>query len=608
MKNPPVFVFGSFSAEEASAFQTAYPLETTNLKQLSGLRFGSFNSEIKDGKRTNEQNLSVTRDNLTSIDKQAYKGRQQSPKEKQSESKHGSGLSAALGNTKESEKVHTVADKNPQPMVVSQLPTDTAGSEHEGEINGKVADAVESQHVEKEVSEQFASLKLENGDNFDEAVEDPNSLPASIPLSWARKIGGKKDDGHLGSSHSSKYTGSKSYGTLPHSKLSNGKGDHISVNGFAPKAFEGTKQVKQKLQPRGLINPGNLCFLNSVLQAFLSCSPFVELLQSLKVHTIPEVGFPIIQAFVAFVKKFEEDTYAHQASKQNAKSNGVIEIGQAFNPLMFDTIVNNFSPEEQRFNGHGRTRQEDAQEFLSFVMDGMHHELLKLDKQEFSSSVNTNLSLVTSSEDDEWETVGPRNQTAVTRTQSFMESKLTRIFGGELRSVVKSRGNKASATIQPFLLLHLDICAESIYTVEDALRHYVSPESLDDYRVSSGKAGVVNARKSVKLQKLPKVLILHLVRFSYGSNGSSKLQKPIRFAPEIALGRDLLVSPTVEGRKYELVATVTHHGRDISRGHYTADAKFSDGKWLRFDDASVCVVGLNKVLHDQTYLLFYKQI
>jgi ubiquitin C-terminal hydrolase len=60
------------------------------------------------------------------------------------------------------------------------------------------------------------------------------------------------------------------------------------------------------------------------------------------------------------------------------------------------------------------------------------------------------------------------------------------------------------------------------------------------------QAGVVSASKAVKLQTLPKVLILHLMRFSFGSAGSGKLHKPVTFSPEIVLSRELLVSPTTE--------------------------------------------------------------
>lgn len=72
-------------------------------------------------------------------------------------------------------------------------------------------------------------------------------------------------------------------------------------------------------------------------------------------------------------------------------------------------------------------------------MDQMHDELLKL-KGPSSHQNGVNCSLVSSDEEDGWETVGRKNRSAVTRTQKFLPSELSAIFGGQLRSVVKARG------------------------------------------------------------------------------------------------------------------------------------------------------------------------
>lgn len=366
------------------------------------------------------------------------------------------------------------------------------------------------------------------------------------------------------------------------------------------KATDGPLPAVQSLLPRGLINTGNLCFLNATLQALLSCSPFVQLLQELRIRDIPKVGFPTLTAFSEFVCDFDMPT------SSNLKKDAV-ETGRPFRPAMFEAVLKNFTPDVPN-SISGRPRQEDAQEFLSFIMHQMHDELLKLEGQ--SSGTNGfKTSVVSSTEEDEWETVGPKNKSAVTRTQSFIPSELSDIFGGQLRSVVKARGNKASATVQPFLLLHLDIHLEVVRTIEDALHLFSAPENLEGYRTSAiGKSGVVTAKKSVKIQTLSKIMILHLMRFSYGSQGSAKLLKPVHFPLEFILSRELLVSSLTESRKYELVATVTHHGREPSKGHYTADVRHSNGQWLRFDDASVTAITTSKVLHDQAYVLFYKQV
>lgn len=51
------------------------------------------------------------------------------------------------------------------------------------------------------------------------------------------------------------------------------------------------------LLPHGLRNTGNICFLNATLQALLSCSPFVHLLQDLRNRSIPKVSKQIIHSF-----------------------------------------------------------------------------------------------------------------------------------------------------------------------------------------------------------------------------------------------------------------------------------------------------------------------
>ncbi|KAG6533442.1 ubiquitin carboxyl-terminal hydrolase 24-like isoform X1 [Zingiber officinale] len=368
-----------------------------------------------------------------------------------------------------------------------------------------------------------------------------------------------------------------------------------------PRTWAEKGGTAESIRPRGLINLGNLCFLNATLQALLACSPFVGLLQDLRNRNISKMDYTTLYAFVEFISEF--DMPDNLSAKASGKA--FLESGKPFSPNMFDVVLKRFTP-DMPTGISSRPRQEDAQEFLNFIMDQMHDELLKLNGN-FSNRNDGENALISSTEDEGWETVGPKNKSAITRTQSFMPSQLSAIFGGQYKSVVKARGKKASATVQPFLLLHLDIFSESVNTIEDALHLFAASESLEGYRISDGSAGSVSASKSVKIQQLPKIMILHLMRFSYGSRGSTKLHKPVRFPLDLILGRELLASPTSESRRYELVATITHHGQGPSHGHYTTDAKTSTSHWLRYDDSSVMAITANKVLDDHSYILFYKQ-
>lgn len=432
----------------------------------------------------------------------------------------------------------------------------------------------------------------------------PVSVTENSPKTWAARLGVQTVVGHT--------TASVQKGNIKSSSADVLKASDDNLRHSAQvteltgeswlRSLNEAEVSGKRLQPRGLINTGNLCFLNATLQALLSCTPFVHLLHTLHAREISQVGYPTLRACVDFLKEFE---FQHDGGSVTIHS---VDVGKPFIPAMFDNVLQRFNP-QQPISGVGRNRQEDAQEFLSFTMDNMHEELLQLEGSNHTRAGESFPPTMVNDEDD-WETVGPKNRTAVVRTHTFMGSALSDIFGGKLCSVVKTKGIKASMTVQPFLLLHLDILPEAVHTVEDALKLFAAPESLEGYKTTSGKATAVSASKSVKLQSLPRVLILHLMRFSYGPRGSSKLHKALRFPLHLNVGRDLLantIGSSSEGRHYELVATVTHHGKDPSRGHYTADSKQSDGQWLRYDDGTVSVVGLNRVLQDQAYLLFYKR-
>ncbi|XP_044964502.1 ubiquitin carboxyl-terminal hydrolase 24 [Hordeum vulgare subsp. vulgare] len=368
----------------------------------------------------------------------------------------------------------------------------------------------------------------------------------------------------------------------------------------ADESVTSSNEENKPLLPHGLKNTGNICFLNATLQAFLSCFPFVQLVQDLKNRNIPKAGYPTLSAFIELVSQF--DVLDESTMKKDERF--ALVAAKVINPTMFDQVLRNFTPDVPAGTS-ARPRQEDAQEFLSFAMDRMHDELLRLN----GNGLNSKEGMVVSSDDDDaWETVGRKNKSAIMRTQSFVPSDLSAIFGGKLQSVVKAAGNKASATVQPFLLLHLDIFPDAVQTLDDALHLFSTPESLEGYRTTAGKAGVVTARKSFKIHELSKIMILHLKRFSYGNRGCTKLYKPLHFPLELVLNRDLLSSPSSEGRRYELVATITHHGSGPARGHYTADAKRDGGQWLRFDDGHVMPIHVNKVLHNPAYILFYKQV
>ncbi|KAM0947367.1 putative ubiquitinyl hydrolase 1 [Dioscorea sansibarensis] len=127
------------------------------------------------------------------------------------------------------------------------------------------------------------------------------------------------------------------------------------------------------MMPRGLKNPGNLCFINATLQALLSCTPFVQLVRNLGKCSIQR--YPSLHAFASFISKFDIPHYWN------------IERREPFSASMFKGIIENFIADVPTCPSDGKKTRVDAQEFLVFIMDRMHEELLKL---RGSSSVQDN--------------------------------------------------------------------------------------------------------------------------------------------------------------------------------------------------------------------------
>ena len=62
---------------------------------------------------------------------------------------------------------------------------------------------------------------------------------------------------------------------------------------------------------------------------------------------------------------------------------------------------------------------------------------------------------------DEWIEVGKKNKAVVSRTTETGNTFISRLFGGQIRSVVRS-GGKNSITYEPFLSLQLDIAVSFV--------------------------------------------------------------------------------------------------------------------------------------------------
>uniref|UniRef100_A0A665W817 Ubiquitin carboxyl-terminal hydrolase n=1 Tax=Echeneis naucrates TaxID=173247 RepID=A0A665W817_ECHNA len=412
---------------------------------------------------------------------------------------------------------------------------------------------------------------------------------------------------------------------------------HVSEDPVAPKLAELIENVKLihkpvSLQPRGLINKGNWCYINATLQALIACPPMYHLMKSFPLHNEmqrPCTSTPMLDNFVRLVNEFNNMPVPSKAKQQAVGDKVMKDIrpGVPFEPTYIYRLLTLIKSSLSE-----KGRQEDAEEYLGFTLNGLHEEMLALKKlitpqeekaptpngPESQSGVDEYVAeKEEDGSEDEWEQVGPRNKTSITRQADFVRTPITDIFGGHIRSVVYQQNSKESATLQPFFTLQLDIQSEKIRTVQEALETLVARESVQGY-TSKTKQEIEISRR-VTLEELPPVLVLHLKRFVFEKTGGcQKLTKNIEYPVDLEISKDLLSSgvrsKVVKGqRTYRLFAVVYHHGNSATGGHYTTDV-FHIGLngWLRIDDQTVKVINQYQVVKQTAertaYLLYYRRV
>ncbi|GBB91435.1 hypothetical protein RclHR1_18730001 [Rhizophagus clarus] len=378
--------------------------------------------------------------------------------------------------------------------------------------------------------------------------------------------------------------------------LTNGKPKIGGLAGLL-KDFDPSFQ-NEKMRPRGLINNGNMCFMNAILQTLSHCPPFCNLLTRIYKDVAHSFNSktPLVDSLVRFIEEY----------KQVKRTESSEEFGEAFSPeYVYDALRG-----LKRFDSM-KGRQEDAEEFLGFLLDGLHEEFLAALKKSEPKDQQSDKAGVTG---DDWMEVGRKNKTSFTRTTNVEETPISRIFGGQFRSVLTCPGSNDSITLQPYQSLQLDIQPDDVKTIGDALKNLTVSESVDDFY--SPKIGLVKATKRLYIETLPPILTLHLKRFIYDNvGGTQKLSKHIGYSTTLSIQPEIVAQarrPT-KAIEYRLFGVVYHHGKSATGGHYTADI-LCQNDWLHIDDTAISPISLEEVASVENptqptdrsaYILFY---
>ncbi|XP_076366912.1 ubiquitin carboxyl-terminal hydrolase 2-like [Tachypleus tridentatus] len=424
-----------------------------------------------------------------------------------------------------------------------------------------------------EVSNQSSSSLDENG-------QPVRNFHYSSILSWPRSRGdlsGNSTDTGFSSV-------SSDYSTLSRRCRKSSLTDEESVEIAKPYA----SRSRDNLHKGGLVglrNLGNTCFMNSVLQCLSHTKCLLD-------YCLRDNYTIDINTSTSSMKGVLMKSFSSLLQSMWKTSN----FDTAVSPQHFHSQIQRFAP---RFTGY---RQQDAQEFLRYLLQGLHEDV---------NRVTTKPRPLTSDIDD-CLSENQKSMEAWKRYLRYDDSKIVDMFVGQLRSSLKCTVcGYNSVTFDPFWDLSLPIlkCGSRV-TLQQCLELFTKEEKLDgDEKPYCSKCKTrQTCLKNFTIHKFPSILVLHLKRFSPSERFRAKLNTEVEF-PMTGLDLGLYASKNSRvshSTLYNLYAVCNHSGSTFS-GHYTALCRhpYSD-EWHEFNDSKVSKISTNCVICPEAYILFYE--
>ncbi|KAG0303944.1 ubiquitin-specific protease doa4, partial [Linnemannia gamsii] len=333
-----------------------------------------------------------------------------------------------------------------------------------------------------------------------------------------------------------------------------------------------------QLGKAGLTNLGNTCYMNSVIQCLIATPPLTRFFMDGSFKRYINITNPLgsqgrlADAFCTLIRSMWS--------------------GQSLvSPTGFRNEISGFAPQ---FKGN---EQHDSQEFLSFLLDGLHEDLKLMPR------------LLPSGADDEGSAADearmealPEIEASEIAWQRYLRrdsSIIVNIFQGQYKSrLCCSKCGTTSTTYNPFMYLTLPVKAKNSsrqpQTLTSCLNAFVEPELMegDNAWNCPNCKKPRKATKQLTISRVPDVLLIQLKRFSSDGPFKNKIKAMVQYPIEdLDLTKYLPKRPanqgSVEPAIYNLYA-VSNHSGEVSSGHYTACVRdTTSNSWTNFDDTRV---------------------
>lgn len=313
--------------------------------------------------------------------------------------------------------------------------------------------------------------------------------------------------------------------------------------------------------PKGLVNTGVTCYMNSAIQALFHIPGMAQYLTKVNKGVYKDVISPkSVTRDLAFLFHRMTDESFH---KKTILPSAIIRRLDDINPLM------------------SQWNQEDAHEYFMSL-------------------------------------IGRLQEDSVPKGQKLNSSILHEMFGGTfLQTVVCQECHNKSDTHQDFFDIQVSIDKHELKvtgkaTLRGSIRQYfdtslIKKSKSEGYDCEKCKKKT-NASTRQRIEKAPEYLIVSIKRYEYtNKHTSQKLKQHLSIAPVIELAQ---YAVNEEPMRYQLLAFAVHEGRSASSGHYLAYCLQPDNSWAQYDDDFIHPLPAQRVYRckDDIYFLVYTRV
>ena len=329
----------------------------------------------------------------------------------------------------------------------------------------------------------------------------------------------------------------------------------------------------------GLCNLGNTCFLNSTLQCLSHTYELNVFLDKTKDN------------FKDRMNRVPESLILWEWDKLRKlmwSENCVIQPGGFLQSVQRVARIKDLA----LFTGF---LQNDAEEFLRFIIDCFHNSLKREVKMTISGKAKT--------EQDETARACYKMMQNMYRKEY---SEFIQLFYGiHVSTVTSLESEYANITPEPFFNLQVEI--GNTKTLEGCIRNYTHEEILE-HKIDVSDEGEIKklerGKKKIEFWNLPDILVITLKRF----DKSGKKNKVFIDFPLTNLNlSNYVIGYDKDTYKYDLYGICNHSG-GTRGGHYTSFIKNANDKWYLFNDTNVIeMTDINKIKSPQAYCFFYRK-